>query len=594
MMSRLVLRHSRRDGSRGQILLIFALAAVALFGILALAFDGGRVLMEQRNLQNAADGAALNGALEIGPGTSTAQSNIAKDDAVYEVETDLGISFSNNYTTSQEHYLNAGTGTNCRPTACSPYSSSPLSWTDTTGAYTLTVTTPYTYSGGAQAEAYIHVDLVHQLPLLIGGEFFPRLGVHVQSTARNYALPYALYTLKYYDPADYYTNGSATLTANADMGTNGSDSVKGGGGLGFTCITLASLATGYGGNLYEYVAGTSSLVAGSVSTDCKTASTRMPIALQQLPPIHLPPDPYGSTTCATAGTCTNVSAPSGVSALMPTIPADPSLPTGPRYGTVTVGNGSTLVLMPGVYFFEGTSSAGLLTKNSGAAVETGDCDGYVAPACWTRTSAGYPTACPSGFSGTAGITLPRADGVATPKATFACNNDDFGVLLIFFPHGSDVSATCTNTNGGASNYYCTTKSSTYGADNQLSVWAGSTLYLTSSPRYHNIAIYVDYLNQQGTTLNYTASANLSSAGCATTACADHIGIGSQVVQIGGGGVISVNGAIVAPDDNLALGGGTSGSGYGQIIGYTLATQGSSPLTESYNPLALAYSPVIVQ
>jgi hypothetical protein len=68
----------------------------------------------------------------------------------------------------------------------------------------------------------------------------------------------------------------------------------------------------------------------------------------------------------------------------------------------------------------------------------------------------------------------------------------------------------------------------------------------------------------------------------------------MVVNVGGGGVISINGAIVAPDDNLSLGGGTSGSGYGQIISYTLSTQGSSPLNESYNPLALAYSPVIVQ
>jgi hypothetical protein len=113
-------------------------------------------------------------------------------------------------------------------------------------------------------------------------------------------------------------------------------------------------------------------------------------------------------------------------------------------------------------------------------------------------------------------------------------------------------------------------------------------------RYHNIAVYVDYLNEQGTTLNYTASAGLSGAGCAATACADHIGMGSQVVQIGGGGSISINGAIVAPCDNLQLGGGTSGSGYGQVLSYTLSTQGSSPVTESYNPLALAYSPVIVQ
>lgn len=592
MMSRILMRRPGRRAARGQILVIFAVSAVALVGILALAFDGGRVLMEQRSLQNAADGAALTGSIDIGPGTSAVQSHIGKDNAVYAIEKALGISFSNNYTSTQQHYLNAGTGSNCGGVACNPpYSDACCSWNDSTGAYTLTVTTPYNWNG-IENEAYIHIDLVHHLPLTIGGEIFPNLDVHVQSTARNYALPYALYTLKYYDPADYYANGGATLTANADIGTNGSLTNKGvNSGIGFNCTLLASGATGYGGDLYEYVPGTGSILVGSVTKGCGTPSIHKPIALQTLPPIHLPPDPYGSN-CTAAATCVNVSAPGGITALAPTIPADPSAPLGPRYGNVSVASGSTLVLMPGVYFFEGQSSAGLLTKNSGAAVVTGDCYNYTAPSCWTTTSAGFPFACPTGFTGSGGATLTRADG-GTVK--FGCNNADFGVLLVFYSHGSDVAATCTNVNPAAStNYYCTTKASSFGADNQLSIWAGSTIYLTSSSRYHNISLYVDPANEQGTTLNYTASADLSTAGCASSSCALHIGIGSQVITIGGGGAISINGAIVAPDDNLSLGGGTSGSGYGQIIGYTLSTQGSSPLTESYNPLALAYSPVIVQ
>ena len=64
--------------------------------------------------------------------------------------------------------------------------------------------------------------------------------------------------------------------------------------------------------------------------------------------------------------------------------------------------------------------------------------------------------------------------------------------------------------------------------------------------------------------------------------------------MGGGGSISIKGAIVAPDDNVNLGGGTSGSGYGQVLSYKLATQGNGTVAESYNPLALAYTPVIVQ
>lgn len=590
MMTRLVHRRPGRNASRGQMLVIFALSAVALFGVVALAFDGGRVLMEQRNLQNAADGAALTGSLEIGPGTSTIQSHLAKDETVYAVEKALNISFSNNYNTTQQHYLNAGSGTNCGAVACNPpYSDACCAWVDSTGDYTLTITTPYNWNA-SDNEAYIHVDLVHRLPLMIASEFFPKLAVHVQSTARNYALPYALYTLKYYDSADYSINGSASLTANKKMGTNGSLYAVGAGHVQFNCSTLASGGTGYGGDLYEYVTtGTSNIGAGSVSTNCSTASADIAIGLQALPPIHLPPDPYGA---AASPAVTNVAAPSGVTALKPTIPADPSQAPGPRYGSVTVGNGATLVLLPGVYFFEGTAaSSGLLSKNSGATIETADCFGYVAPSCWTTSSAGNPTACPLGFTGTGGAPVTLATGGST---TFACKSADFGVLLVFYPDGADVTATCTNQNPAASGQYYCTKNSSWGDVNQLSIWAGSTVYMSSSPRYHNIVVYVDNTHAQGTSLNYTASASLSSAGCATSACADQIGLGSNVVVVGGGGSISINGAIVAPDDNLSLGGGTSGSGYGQIISYTLSTQGSSPLNESYNPLALAYSPVIVQ
>jgi hypothetical protein len=244
-----------------------------------------------------------------------------------------------------------------------------------------------------------------------------------------------------------------------------------------------------------------------------------------------------------------------------------------------------------VYFFEGTAaSSGLATKTGTAAVVTGDCYNYTAPTCWTPSSVGNPAACPSGFTG-GGATVPLAAG---GSVTFACKSPDFGVLLVFYPSGTDHAATCTNQNpAGSGNYYCTS-SSTWGNVNQLSIWAGSTIYLTSSPRFHNIVVYVDFQNANGTTLNYTTSASLSGGGCAATACANHIGLGSNVITVGGGGIISIAGAIVAPDDNVSLGGGTSGSGYGQIIAYTLSTQGASPLTESYNPLALAYSPVIVQ
>jgi len=92
---------------------MFALASVALLAIVALAIDGARVLVEQRGLQNGADGAALTGALDLGPGAGSVQSSWALDDTVYAIERTLGIDFSNKYTTG--HRLLSGP---CSPDAC--------------------------------------------------------------------------------------------------------------------------------------------------------------------------------------------------------------------------------------------------------------------------------------------------------------------------------------------------------------------------------------------------------------------------------------------------------------------------------------------
>jgi Flp pilus assembly protein TadG len=56
---------SRRRGERGQTLVVVALLAAILIGILGLAVDVGYAYSERRQIQNAADAAALNGAREM-------------------------------------------------------------------------------------------------------------------------------------------------------------------------------------------------------------------------------------------------------------------------------------------------------------------------------------------------------------------------------------------------------------------------------------------------------------------------------------------------------------------------------------------------
>ena len=54
-----------RKAERGQALILFVFAAAVLFGFVAMAVDVGMILHERRVLQNAADAAALAGALEL-------------------------------------------------------------------------------------------------------------------------------------------------------------------------------------------------------------------------------------------------------------------------------------------------------------------------------------------------------------------------------------------------------------------------------------------------------------------------------------------------------------------------------------------------
>ena len=67
---------STRD-ARGQVLVLFALALVTLMMAAALAFDGGMVLLEQRDQQNAADAAVIAGARFLPDEPSTARSRAA-------------------------------------------------------------------------------------------------------------------------------------------------------------------------------------------------------------------------------------------------------------------------------------------------------------------------------------------------------------------------------------------------------------------------------------------------------------------------------------------------------------------------------------
>ena len=97
--------HSLRS-KRGQSLVIIALSATALFGIIALGLDAGRLYFERRDVQNAADAGALAGAQELIPtganvgASPVMQQNARSQAAIYSFKTFNDTPSSGNYTTS--------------------------------------------------------------------------------------------------------------------------------------------------------------------------------------------------------------------------------------------------------------------------------------------------------------------------------------------------------------------------------------------------------------------------------------------------------------------------------------------------------------
>ena len=65
---------ARRHGQSGQVLVMFAVLAAVLIGLVALVTDVGLILHERRQLQNTADAAALAGAIELPASTVLADS----------------------------------------------------------------------------------------------------------------------------------------------------------------------------------------------------------------------------------------------------------------------------------------------------------------------------------------------------------------------------------------------------------------------------------------------------------------------------------------------------------------------------------------
>ena len=74
-----IIRHLRGDES-GQIIVLVAILMVGLVAVVGLVTDGGLVFSQRRDLQNAADAAALAGAMQIDENAYRASSAVVLDE----------------------------------------------------------------------------------------------------------------------------------------------------------------------------------------------------------------------------------------------------------------------------------------------------------------------------------------------------------------------------------------------------------------------------------------------------------------------------------------------------------------------------------
>src|SRR5947209_8339240 len=167
----------------GQAIVLVAASVLVLTAILMLAIDGGGIYLERRQLQNAADSAALAGAEKLW--SSPAPNYLSMHTlALSTLAKNLNVS-------------TAGVAPANSPTGGSPWLISPN--------YRVTVqATSYTYQVTVQHTHPVVVAPIHG--------FAPTMQLQVQATAQNENLPYAIVLLQdrpeYAQWSNFNINGS--------------------------------------------------------------------------------------------------------------------------------------------------------------------------------------------------------------------------------------------------------------------------------------------------------------------------------------------------------------------------------------------------
>ena len=379
----------------GQAIVLVAASVLVLTAILMLAIDGGGIYLERRQLQSAADAAALAGAENLW--SSNPPSYVSMhNQALSTLGKNLNVS-------------TAGISPTNTTSGGSPWSISPN--------YQVTVqATSYTYQ----------VTLQHTHPVVVAPihGFASTMQLQVQATAQNENLPYAIVLLQ--DRPQYAQWSNFNIN-----GSPGGLTMSGGGGAadrgGMFSNASISAGNGQGTITFNPAAGSGDLWA--VNENATDAATLTPVkvtgertsAPMPLQGNHLdyPNYPMPAPPAATYNGSTVIN---GTTYLCP----------GQYTNQISIGNGATGVLFPGVYEVQanGVSVQGTLR---------------------TLQLSDIPvTAC--------GQTLTALPG-------------DTGAIIEVRPDNVSGTTTCNK--------------------HIFSAAASSTITLTPSPKYFNISLYIE-------------------------------------------------------------------------------------------------------
>jgi hypothetical protein len=208
----------RADGSRGQVIVIFALFLLVLFGAAALTIDYGTWLKARRDYQNVADPAVLAGSVFLVRPSTSVERTLARRAAWEEINRQLGLGMSNGDMTS-------------RALSSTPSAGDLIPGTN----YTIWVSSPPTDAGtaypGAQSSTsrtiFVRVERPNPAFLSRSMGFGDRV-VNAWATAGVFPNRFAIITLREPGMApgsvgeDINLNGAGTIleAINGDVGSN--------------------------------------------------------------------------------------------------------------------------------------------------------------------------------------------------------------------------------------------------------------------------------------------------------------------------------------------------------------------------------------